>query len=68
MRLFCLHEGFYEGVQIRLDQIGESCAKPDVGFIPLNRITNPSILSNELKRHPQVEIIATHLILHQTPR
>lgn len=36
MRFFCLHEGIYEGVQIRLDQLREACKKLDIEFIGID--------------------------------
>ncbi len=39
MRFFCLHEGFFEGVQLRLDRIKSACEKMNVEFFPLNSLT-----------------------------
>ena len=39
MKFYFLHEGFYEGVQLRLDQIKAACEKLDVEFIAVNSLT-----------------------------
>lgn len=39
MRFYCLHEGFYEGVQLRLDQLKTACGKLNVEFIAINSLT-----------------------------
>lgn len=39
MKFYFLHEGFYEGVQLRLDQIKQACEKLNVDFIALNSLT-----------------------------
>lgn len=38
MKFYCLHEGFYEGVQGRLDQLRAACEKLSVEFIQLNSL------------------------------
>lgn len=39
MKLYCLHEGLYEGVQLRLDQLNASCNKLNIDFIAMNSLT-----------------------------
>ena len=39
MKFYCLHEGFYEGVQLRLDQLEEACKKLDIEFVALDSLT-----------------------------
>lgn len=39
MKFYFLHEGFYEGVQLRLDQIKLACEKLNIEFIALNSLT-----------------------------
>jgi glutathione synthase/RimK-type ligase-like ATP-grasp enzyme len=39
MKYYCLHEGFYHGVQLRLDQIKAACNKLNIEFVPLNSLT-----------------------------
>ena len=39
MKFYCLHEGFYEGVQLRLDQLKAACDSLDVTFVALNSLT-----------------------------
>lgn len=39
MKFHCLHEGFYEGVQLRLDQLKLACEKLNLEFIALNSLT-----------------------------
>ena len=39
MRFFCLHEGFYEGVELRLDQLKAACEKLCVEFVAVNSLT-----------------------------
>lgn len=38
MKFYCLHEGFYEGVQLRLDQLKEACLKLDVKFMAMDSL------------------------------
>ena len=38
MKFYCLHEGFYEGVQLRLDQLKIACEKLNIEFIALNSL------------------------------
>jgi glutathione synthase/RimK-type ligase-like ATP-grasp enzyme len=38
MKFYFLHEGFYEGVQFRLDQIKLACEKLNVEFIAINSL------------------------------
>lgn len=38
MKFYFLHEGFYEGVQLRLDQLKTACEKLNVEFIALNSL------------------------------
>jgi RimK-like ATP-grasp domain len=38
MKLYCLHEGFYEGVQLRLDQLREACVKFNIDFNAINSL------------------------------
>ena len=39
MKFYCLHEGFYEGVQLRLEQLKSACDKLQIEFIPMNSLT-----------------------------
>lgn len=39
MTFYFLHEGFYEGVQLRLDQIKLACEKLDIEFVAINSLT-----------------------------
>lgn len=39
MKFYCLHEGFYEGVQLRLEQLKAACEKVNVEFIVLDSLT-----------------------------
>lgn len=39
MKFYCLHEGYYEGVQLRLDQLKSACEKLYIEFIALNSLT-----------------------------
>lgn len=39
MKFYCLHEGFYEGVQLRLDQLEDACKKLDIEFVALDSLT-----------------------------
>ncbi|MFN8294589.1 MAG: hypothetical protein U0T69_00225 [Chitinophagales bacterium] len=39
MKFYCLHEGFYEGVQLRLEQLQSACEKQDIEFIALNSLS-----------------------------
>ncbi len=39
MKFFCLHEGFYEGVPLRLEQLKAACKKLSVEFIALDSLT-----------------------------
>ncbi len=39
MNLYCLHEGYYEGVQSRLDHLEKACEVLDIAFISLNSLT-----------------------------
>lgn len=39
MNLYCLHEGFYDGVQLRLDQLKDACERLNIEFIALNNLT-----------------------------
>ena len=39
MKFYCLHQGFYEGVQLRLDQLHEACKRLNVDFILLDSLT-----------------------------
>lgn len=39
MKFYFLHEGFYEGVQLRLDQLKLACKKLNVEFIAINSLT-----------------------------
>ena len=39
MKFYFLHEGFYEGVQLRLDQVKLACEKLNVEFIAINSLT-----------------------------
>jgi len=39
MRFYCLHEGFYEGVQLRLDQLKAACDQLNVEFVAINSLT-----------------------------
>lgn len=39
MTFYFLHEGFYEGVRLRLDQIKLACEKLNVEFIAINSLT-----------------------------
>jgi hypothetical protein len=39
MKFYCLHEGIYEGVQQRPDQLEAVCNKKQIEFIPLNSLT-----------------------------
>ena len=38
MIFYCLHEGFYEGIQLRLEQIKVACEKLNIDFISLNSL------------------------------
>lgn len=38
MKFYFLHEGFYDGVQLRLDQLKTACEKLNVEFIALNSL------------------------------
>ena len=53
MNFYCLHEGFYEGVQLRLDQLKAACEKQRVEFVALNSLTAdysrlPTLTKNDL--------------------
>lgn len=39
MKLYVLHEGFYEGVQLRLDQLKAACNKQNIEFVAMNSLT-----------------------------
>lgn len=39
MKFYCLHEGYYEGVQLRLEQLEAACQKLGVEFIAMNSLT-----------------------------
>lgn len=39
MKFYCLHEGLYEGVQLRLEQLEAACNKQNVEFVALDSIT-----------------------------
>ena len=39
MKFYCLHEGFYPGVQLRLDQLKTACDQLNIEFMPLNSLT-----------------------------
>ena len=39
MKFYFLHEGFYEGVQLRLDQVKLACEKLNIEFIAINSLT-----------------------------
>ena len=39
MKFYCLHEGFYKGVQLRLDQLKTACNKLNIEFVALNSLT-----------------------------
>ena len=39
MNFYCLHEGFYEGVQLRIDQLLTACESLNITFTPLNSLT-----------------------------
>ncbi len=39
MKFYCLHEGFYEGVQLRLEQLKTACEKLNIEFIALDSLT-----------------------------
>nr|WP_121271714.1 ATP-grasp domain-containing protein [Pedobacter schmidteae] len=36
MKFFCLHNGYYEGVKLRLDQLKTACDQLNLEFIPLD--------------------------------
>lgn len=38
MRFFALHEGYYEGVQVRIDQLRAACHELDVEFIQVDSL------------------------------
>jgi hypothetical protein len=53
MRLFCLHQGFYKGVDLRLEYLKKSCDSRGVTFVALDSLlcnyTNlPSIVKGDL--------------------
>lgn len=39
MKFYILHEGYYEGVQFRLDQIKLACEKLNIEFLAINSLT-----------------------------
>lgn len=39
MKFYSLHEGFYEGVQLRLDQLQTACEMQNIEFFALNSLT-----------------------------
>lgn len=39
MKFYCLHEGFYEGVQLRLEQLKAASEKLNIEFIALDSLT-----------------------------
>lgn len=39
MKLYCLHENLYEGVQLRLNQLETACKKLDIAFVALDSAT-----------------------------
>lgn len=39
MTFYCLHEGFYEGVQLRLEQLQSACDKLQIKFIAIDSLT-----------------------------
>jgi len=39
MKFYCLHEGFYEGVQLRLDQLKAACCNLNIEFVAMNSLT-----------------------------
>lgn len=43
MKFYCLHEGFYEGVQLRLEQLKSACDKLQIEFIAMNSLTTNNI-------------------------
>jgi glutathione synthase/RimK-type ligase-like ATP-grasp enzyme len=38
MKFYCLHEGYYEGVQLRLEQLEAACQKLGVEFVAMNSL------------------------------
>lgn len=38
MNFYCLHQGYYEGVQQRIDQLQDACQKQSIKFIALNSL------------------------------
>lgn len=38
MKFYCIHEGFYEGVQLRLDQLKDACMKHRLQFVAINSL------------------------------
>lgn len=39
MKFYCLHEGFYEGVQLRLEQLQAACNKLHIEFMAIDSLT-----------------------------
>ena len=67
MRFYCIHEGFYEGVQLRLDQLKTGCDKLNIEFIALNSLnvdysnlpifTNTDLLYNATRGSETLETL-----------
>lgn len=38
MKFYCLHEGFYEGVKFRLEELKSACKKLNIDFIAMNSL------------------------------